>query len=409
MPARIPASAPRSALRIILETIGAFSAVYQAARERISDRPCPDLNTLADRDEAVWKARMADREIEILRHRIEGMNPHARPNYAPEDRFAILQFMRLAGLSVKEASQRFVLYPHTIRAWKRAVDSGHPERLLGRAPFNKLGDAARWLVHEIRSLCVEAEFGTRSIAMQLVRAGIQISRASVQRILREHKPKGPVGPAAVEVKPGPKVRAHDLLRPREPNRVWHLDLTTFELPAPWLPLFRYYVAALEDGFSRKLLALRIYRDTPTTADMLKLVRSCAKEFGRPRFLITDGGPQFRHRFRRGLKDIELIKGKDAKRFNGKVERFFRTLKGWRRWTLLPRTRTGIQRKLDVFRAWYNTERPMFVLGGRTPDEMFVGAKKPHAVPILAREEQPAVSVRRVHYGGDPHLIQPTLA
>lgn len=97
MPANIPASAPTSALRIVLETIGAYSAVYQAARERISDRRCPDLNALAERDETDWKARMADHEI--LRHRVECMNLYARPNYAPVDRFAILQFMRLAGFS----------------------------------------------------------------------------------------------------------------------------------------------------------------------------------------------------------------------------------------------------------------------------------------------------------------------
>ena len=48
---------------------------------------------------------------------------------------------------------------------------------------------------------------------------------------------------------------------------------------------------------------------------------------------------------------------------------------------------------------------MFVLGGRTPDEMWAGAKPPHGRPILAHEVQPKVLAHRTHYGGDPNLIK----
>ena len=43
--------------------------------------------------------------------------------------------------------------------------------------------------------------------------------------------------------------------------------------------------------------------------------------------------------------------------------------------------------------------------GRTPDEMWRGEKPPRATPILARNPQPAVTVRRERYGGDPNLIK----
>ncbi|MCZ7647424.1 MAG: hypothetical protein M5U26_19570 [Planctomycetota bacterium] len=32
-------------------------------------------------------------------------------------------------------------------------------------------------------------------------------------------------------------------------------------------------------------------------------------------------------------------------------------------------------------------------------------KAPRAEPILARGEQPAVSARRLHFGGDPNLVK----
>ena len=50
-----------------------------------------------------------------------------------------------------------------------------------------------------------------------------------------------------------------ILRPADINRTWHLDLTT--LAFLWI---RFYVAAIVDGFSRKLLAVKVYTDAPAT-------------------------------------------------------------------------------------------------------------------------------------------------
>ena len=60
--------------------------------------------------------------------------------------------------------------------------------------------------------------------MEIVRAGIQLSRSSVQRILREKEPAAPTvaKPAAVENES--RVTPHHILRPEKPNRTWHLDL-----------------------------------------------------------------------------------------------------------------------------------------------------------------------------------------
>lgn len=196
-----------------------------------------------------------------------------------------------------------------------------------------------------------------------------------------------------------------LLRPARINRVWHLDLTTFEFL--WI---RFYIAALLDGFSRKLLALRVYRDAPTTDDMLRLVKRPVRNYGAPPVLITDHGCQFRKRFQRSLKEsrgITVVKGRPEKeracRFNGKAERFFKTLKLWQRLTLFAWKISSIQRQLDIYRTWYNEERPMWILGGRTPEEVWANLPLPLAAPIRAHEPQPEIRVRRVDYRGDPEL------
>ena len=84
------------------------------------------------------------------------------------------------------------------------------------------------------------------------------------------------------------ITPHHLLTPERTNRVWHLDLLSLQIL--WL---RFSVAAILDGFSRRLPCLRVYRRTPRARDMAALVRRVAKQFGKPRFVITDHGTQFR--------------------------------------------------------------------------------------------------------------------
>jgi hypothetical protein len=136
------------------------------------------------------------------------------------------------------------------------------------------------------------------------------------------------------------------------------------------------------------------------------MRDCIRVHGAPRFLVTDHGCQFRTRFKRALKrnGIDLIKGrKDSKQFNGKVERFFRTFKLWQRLTLFAWKTTRLQRKLDVYREWYN-DRPMWVLNGRTPGEAWSNAAVVLATPVRENDPiKPAVSVERINFRDDVHL------
>jgi len=378
-----------------------LSAVFLLARARAADHASRFVRALARDHHRAWREDLLRRESDLLRSRLRRLSPAHRPHYAPDERFAILQLMRLRGWTPERTAERLVLHVNTVRQWLKEFNlSPDAPRFTGAAPFNKLSQASRWLVHEIRALCPDPSFGTRSIAAQIVRAGIKLSRSSVQRILREPQPSRPPAPAALPSEP---VIPFHILRPMTPNRTWHLDLATVQFL--WL---RFYVAALLDGYSRKLLALRVYHDAPGTREMLALVRAAGVAQALPRFLVTDHGCQFGPRFRRALarKAVALVKGRRRScQFNGKVERFFRTLRLWQRVTLFAWRLTSIQRKLDLFRAWYNAERPIYSLGSRTPDDLWAGAHSPAPLPLRQNNPvKPALSVRRVAYRGDPNLI-----
>lgn len=390
-----------------------FATVYDLSRTRAASHPSPIIREIAQTDSAISDAHLKDRELGILLRNREGVPARQRPHYSPDDRLEIILVMRLRNWSLEDAAAHFAIHENTIRAWIKELETDPDSTLFtGVTPHNKFGDAVRQLAEKIRALCPQRDFGTRSIAMAILRAGIQLGRSSVQRYLRKPKPAPTpqTTPAPVDETPEPSTPRH-ILRPTAINKTWHLDLTTFEFRS-----VRFYTAAVLDGFSRKLLALRVYADAPNTNHLCCLMQECARKFGAPSFLVTDHGCQFRKRFINAMeklgthfpprnKEIRVVKGrKDPKRFNGKVERFFRTLKLWQRVKLLACKISSIQRRLDIYRNWYNTQRPMKVLDGRTPEEMWTGAPAPEATPILARDPQPEISVTRKRYRNDPHLF-----
>jgi transposase InsO family protein len=96
-------------------------------------------------------------------------------------------------------------------------------------------------------------------------------------------------------------------------------------------------------------------------------------------------------------------------FNGKVERFFRTMKLWWRLTLFPWAfdKLGMARRmqlrLEVFQDWFNNRRVHQALGGWTPKQVWTESGPPTAVAIRTRDPQPEIRILRHRYRGDPHL------
>ena len=390
-------------LRVVDSMAILLSQAYQLARARLASAASPIVRLLVQRDQEATEVTLLRRELDIFHAQREGLSSHRRPTFDPEQRLAILQLRRLRGWSIQKTAKHFVLHRKTIRTWITAADVKGPQSLLDRAVvWNRIDEAVRWAVHELRRLCPEPEFGARSIARQVLRASVQISRSTVQRVLREPKPFRPRRPARPAMALPLGKKPHHLLTPKRINRVWHIDLLSLKIL--W---FRFTVAAILDGFSRRLLCLRVYRRTPRSRDMAALMRRVTKQFGTPRFVITDHGTQFRRQFRFAMKKRGIIPVQARVRapyLNGKIERTFRTFRVWWRLVLTGLTEKGIQRRLDDFCIWFNEHRPHSTLHGRTPHEAWEGHRLPEPVPIRARDRlQPQIEIHRGHYHGDPRL------
>lgn len=153
-------------LRHLIESIAiAMAQGYGLARTRALSHFAPMTRTLGQRDHLYSETALLDREVVIFRAQRIAKAPRRRPQFDPGQRAEILQLSILRGWSTKQTALRFGLHPNTIHNWRRSLrDTGRAERLLAEPTWNRLHEAVRWTVQEIRRLCPELKFGTRTIA-----------------------------------------------------------------------------------------------------------------------------------------------------------------------------------------------------------------------------------------------------
>ncbi len=395
--------ASTAVLNLVDAMASTLGQAMQMARTRLASAASPIMRLMIQRDHEVTESELLRRELNILRTGRENMPPQKRPDYRPAQRLAILQIMRLRDWNINITAKRFVIHENTLRAWIKSIEgNGKPSLLAGAIVWNRMDDAVRWAAQELRRLCPEPEFGTRTMARHLRRAGIQISRSSVQRMLRESETKKPPRKPRPAMEEPAGIQPHDLLKPKKPNHVWHSDIT--QIRVLW---FTFFIAAVLDGFSRKVLALKVYARTPCARNMAALVKIAVARHGKPKFLITDNGSQFRKQFGKAMRRQRIRQVRSRVRapfLNGKIERFFRNLKGWARLVLFGFSATGIQRRLDCFAAWYNGCRPHSAINARTPEEAYNHRKLPKAVAYRARDKPNIqIEIARRHFRGDVRL------
>ena len=125
-----------------MATLLACSAV--AARARLLTHASPLVRLMAQRDTLNHETALLERELAVFRSQRQRRAPKQRPHYAPEERAEILRVMRLRNWSAKQAGQRFVVRPNTIRNWQKAVeDKLGSDRILGAPPWNRLHGGVR--------------------------------------------------------------------------------------------------------------------------------------------------------------------------------------------------------------------------------------------------------------------------
>ena len=189
---------------------------------------------------------------------------------------------------------------------------------------------------------------------------IDLSHQSIHEILRE----------AGLVKPGKKVRRRWRLFARHhSNSLWQIDITELHEGS-------VYLLSILDDHSRFVIA-SVVLEHATKSAILGILGKAIRMFGKPRQILTDHGSQFFANkggcsefdaFCRSLGIQHILAGVRKPTTIGKVERWHRTVK---KEALEKCTDIAeLKSKLSEYVAWYNSERPHWGLGLRTPAAVY---------------------------------------
>jgi len=170
-----------------------------------------------------------------------------------------------------------------------------------------------------------------------------------------------------------------------PNELWQADITHWQLA----DRTEAEILNILDDHSRLLVGSSA-RTIFKAADVVTDVQAAMSRHGRPERLLTDNGAVFTGAYRghgwvaleRELVGLGIAITRSRPyppQTCGKAERLHQTEKRWLdRQDPPPATVVDLQARLDIFRAYYNTERPHRGIGRRTPADAWNA--RPRAVP-----------------------------
>jgi transposase InsO family protein len=218
-------------------------------------------------------------------------------------------------------------------------------------------------------------FGGPDLAARvLARAGWKLSARSVGRYRKEKS----VPPLPSPEAPEPRRTPRPVIA-RFVHHTWMMDISEVkQFLGPTL-----HMAAVFDAFSRVPLVLEVFDHTPDGRDMSRLLRTAARAFARPKYLITDKGGQFiAGAFRKSARRLgaqHRFAATDSILATARLERFWRTLKetAGLYGLNLPLIREDLERRLELALLYYLCFRPHEGLRGATPTEAFLGMTPAH--------------------------------
>jgi len=392
----LPRDWPRHVTHAVVQVVGLANAAISVVRGWCNDS-LTTRRQLAGKSERL-QAEIAQLhvELDLLRSRLGRVPAKNRPHCTPVERLRILELKAARGWNCSQLARRLLLSPSTVTDWlERLRTRGQEQFICAPVPVNKYPDYVGLLVQEMKALL--PQLGNQKVQQVLARAGLHLAASTVANLAKRNQPartppRPPVATASPGAGGGQGAASQRTVTAREPNHVWHIDLTVVSTSGfwvPWLPFtlptfwpFSWHAGVVLDHYSRKALAAAVYFSEPSSAEVCALLeRAEANAGGVPKHLISDKGVQFFGRdeatqyqlWCKG-RGIQLRFGAVGKKGSiAVIERFILSLKqeALRR-VLVPLGVQAMQGIVEQYLTWYNEHRPHTALGGKTPNEVFEG-------------------------------------
>ncbi len=237
-------------------------------------------------------------------------------------------------------------------------------------PVNKTPRDIETLVWKFKD--ENPSWGYLRIVLHLWHIRIFLSPSTLRRILL--RPRPVPAPPRKDGTGGKKFKSIVAIRP---NTLWSLDLTTVRV----FGIFKVYVLGIIDHYSRKVFCLSSTFH-PTAEWIVCELKKVCEVFGMPKRIITDNGGQFiSTAFQElmttcGINHVRTSVGHPQT--NGKIERFFQSLKYEFVSLFFLRSKGHLDGLLSEYLRYYNEFRLHEALDGQTPDAVYYNRriKKP---------------------------------
>jgi transposase InsO family protein len=227
--------------------------------------------------------------------------------------------------------------------------------------------------------------GYRRLAYMMLDADVvAVSPSSVYRVL---KAAGKL--AGRRGKPSKKGQGFE--QPSRPHEHWHIDVSHINICGTF-----FFLCSILDGYSRFIIHWEI-RETMTEVEVETILQRAREQFPgeRPR-IISDNGPQF---IARDFKEFIRICGMTHVRTspyypqsNGKMERWFKTLKGECIRVKTPLSLEDARRLVAEFVNHYNTVRLHSAIAYVTPADKLAG--RAEAIWAARKQKLATANARR---------------
>ena len=210
--------------------------------------------------------------------------------------------------------------------------------------------------------------GYRRLTFMMLDADVvACSPASVYRVLKAQS-------LLAGQSPVPSKKGTGFVQPLTPHQHWHVDVSYLNIAGTF-----YFLCSVLDGYSRFIVHWEI-REKMEESDVETIIQRAREAYldARPR-IISDNGPQFIAKdFKEFIRQAGMTHVKTSPYYpqsNGKMERWYKTLKGDCIRLHVPLSLEDARRLVADYVQHYNTVRLHSAIGYITPQDKLQGKEQ----------------------------------
>jgi Transposase and inactivated derivatives len=300
--------------------------------------------------------------------------PNRNIRYSAADKLKAVKLFIEDGYPAKQVSEQFGVSKSSLTQWSRmyrehgAGAFTTPEDVPKNASADPVKDFVAAQIAEHKE--AHPDHGVKRITQIFRRfLGLPVSTHQVRQVLETQGLSSPLTPRKPKPSPAP-VRFFER---HSPNELWHTDVMYFIMPNRE----KVFVIGYLDDYSRYVVSLDLFH-RQTVANTLDLLKKACGDYTFPKEILTDGGRQFvswtgNNQFGTYLRNHDIkhtVCRSHHPQTNGKMERFWRTLRLEFFDKAKITTFDELKEQLSLYVKHYNFQRPHQGIGGMTPADRF---------------------------------------